>query len=116
MKCLRCSYCCIAYDVIVPISKTKCAYKPHNQRCWNLEFNSDGATCKIHQEKFYERSPCDSHTQIESRGTDCRMGVYCLGEGGKVLEPYKNMGVAVPDIKEIPNGKSKKDFNGNGVV
>ena len=101
MKCLRCSYCCVAYDVIVPISKTKYSYKPHNQRCWNLEFNSDGTTCKIHHEKFYKKSPCESHTQIESVDTDCRMGVYCLGEGDEVLENYKNMEVAVPDVKEI---------------
>lgn len=115
MKCRHCGFCCIAYDVIVPISKTQCSYKPHNQKCWNLEFN-DKAICKIHHEKFYKRSPCDSHTQIEKEDTDCRVGVYCLGEGVEVLEYYTKMEAAVPDVKEIHNGKIKKDSNTDRVT
>jgi hypothetical protein len=91
--------------IILKVSRLK--DKPHNQKCWNLEFNDNKAICKIHHEKFYKRSPCDSHTQIEKGDTDCRVGVYYLGEGAEVLGYYKQMEVAVPDIMEIPNGKSK---------
>ena len=96
MKCLRCGYCCIAYDVIVPLSKEEAAYKPNGQLCWNLEFNGEEAYCKIHEEDFFIDSPCDQFTQIEQGETNCRMGDYVKGGGKAVLEHFKAMPVAVP--------------------
>lgn len=96
MICLRCSYCCIMYDVIVPLSGTQAAYKPAGKRCWNLAFVEEKAICKIHNKSFYKNSPCSQHTQIEERSTACRTGVYMLGEGQPILKEFKRYNIAVP--------------------
>jgi len=97
MKCLRCSYCCIEYDVIVPLSSTTAAYKPSGKRCWNLSYKNGKAVCKIHNKKFYKGSPCSQHTQIGEPGADCRMGAYILKEDNSILAAIKNNEVAVVD-------------------
>jgi hypothetical protein len=34
--------------------------------------------CAIHNHKFYKKTPCFSHSQIEHGNTNCRLGEYIL--------------------------------------
>jgi Fe-S-cluster containining protein len=81
MKCLRCGYCCIHYNVIIVkpgykrITRASLIYKPGGQHCPHLVFNKAIATCVIHDKPFYKRTPCFEFTQIEaSPEDDCRIG------------------------------------------
>lgn len=81
MKCLRCGYCCIHYDVIIVkpgykrITKNSLIHKPSGQWCPHLVFTDDKASCAIHEMPFYKRTPCFDFTQIEeSLECECRIG------------------------------------------
>ena len=94
MKCLRCGYCCVSYDVIVPLKAAPenpnewdngmeeyAKHKPTGEACWNLIYDIETreASCLIHDEDFFADSPCDQFGQIERKKTDvCRMGEYIL--------------------------------------
>ena len=38
--------------------------------------------CAVHHFKWYKKTPCFAHTQIENGDTPCRMGVYILKQSG----------------------------------
>ena len=86
MKCLRCGHCCINYDVIIvkdpslgPIMGNL-EHKPSGKRCPHLRGDIPGEfSCKIHDEPWYQETPCAQFSQIESSIDDpCRMGEYLL--------------------------------------
>lgn len=86
MKCLRCGYCCQNLWVVVvddpdkPISKQNLRVIGQNgpERCPHLRGNKPGEySCAVHDRKWYKRTPCFKHGQIERSKDDvCRMGEY----------------------------------------
>ena len=96
MICLRCGYCCINYDVIIPkkgvlrIPKNPSIkdgdkyveWKKSGVPCPHLTFKGKKANCAIHNLKVYKDCPCDRHGQIEAKKTNvCRMGEFVLSKG-----------------------------------
>lgn len=87
MKCLRCGYCCINYDVIIvdnadvgPI-KGNLKHKPTGKKCQHLKRNEHGGYfCMLHDYPWYKETPCFAHSQIERGNTECRMGAYILNK------------------------------------
>lgn len=81
MKCLRCGYCCIQYEVIIVKNPDK---KPSYRnldskhtgvRCPHLLGEEPGKfSCSLHDKAWYEDTPCARHTQFEVRETPCRIG------------------------------------------
>ena len=89
MRCLRCGYCCIEYDVMIvdnpelgPIDGN-IIHKPSGQRCQHLIGNKAGEySCAIHDKEWYNKTPCYDFGQIENSVNDpCRMGQYILSKG-----------------------------------
>ena len=84
MKCLRCGYCCIKYDVMIVdkpklgIKEGNVLHKPSGKKCQHLRGSKGKYSCAIHNEKFFKKTPCASHGQIEHGDTNCRMGDYIL--------------------------------------
>lgn len=85
MICLRCGYCCINYDVIIVdkpelgIKTSNLKHKPSGIKCQHLIGDIPGQySCAIHDQPWYEETPCFQHGQIETGNTECRMGVYQL--------------------------------------
>ena len=86
MICLRCGYCCKhLWVIIVDDPKKGCVegnlitHEGHGVACKHLEQEPSGEyTCAIHNEPWYEETPCFRHSQIESRDSFCRMGKYLL--------------------------------------
>lgn len=102
MKCVRCGYCCIDYDVIIIrpeyinedindiLSKDFNAadkiaiHKPCGIKCPHLDYDEDGiATCKVHDKPWYKGTPCDSHTQIGKEDAVCRIGNMTIKTKGR---------------------------------
>lgn len=86
MKCLRCGYCCIMYDVMIidnpelGIVEGNIIHKSTGQYCKHLVGTKIGEyACAIHDHPEYKNTPCYDYGQIEeSVNTLCRMGVYQL--------------------------------------
>jgi len=83
MKCLRCGYCCtycwviIVDDPALGIREDNLIEKRTGERCKHLRGNLPGiSTCGIHDRRWYTKTPCYAHTQIERRDQPCRMGTY----------------------------------------
>jgi len=85
MICLRCGYCCFAFDVVILLDPEKGLEdednyhnKPHGETCPHNSINAEGlSTCAIHDHPIYEETPCFRHSQIESNSDKaCRMGKY----------------------------------------
>jgi Fe-S-cluster containining protein len=95
MKCLRCGYCCINYDVIIVdnpklgIVESNLKHKPSGIKCQHLIGNAPGKySCTIHNEKWYKETPCFAFSQIESDiNSPCRIGENVL----KNLKGRENM-------------------------
>jgi len=91
MQCLRCSWCCRNLAVVIVDDPTKeisedniIFHEGKGVPCKHLRQLSDGSyACKIHDEPWYEETPCANHTQIERKDSPCRMGVYVLSGGTK---------------------------------
>lgn len=86
MKCLRSGYCCIHHDVII-IDDPEIGYKrengihkPAGEKCKHLTGNTPGEfACSIHEKRWFKKTPCGSHGQIEQSINDpCRLGEYIL--------------------------------------
>jgi len=107
MICQRCGYCCIAFDVIVPIPSKKKnvvigAYKPANALCWHLSFDEEGnAVCAIHNDPIYKKCPCHDYDQIGGKNDVCRTGNWMLTEGREILLEKKKLPTAIPKPIEI---------------
>ena len=91
MMCLRCGYCCIAYDVMIispeyvrpdldlfsPEVEHMIIHKKSGEVCPHLRWDGDKAICTIHDYKWYKYTPCAEYGQIENSVDDpCRLGQY----------------------------------------
>ncbi len=89
MICVRCGYCCVHLTVIIiapeyatpnfrmsRVVKEQTFCKHSGEECPHLSFETDKAICAIHRFKWYEQTPCFSHTQIGAGDAKCRMGVF----------------------------------------
>ena len=109
MICLRCGYCCYAYDVIIiklGIEKPtfrkeeEFQHKKSDEFCPHLSFNGIEASCDIHDKKWFKKTPCHSHSQIGKIDDDCRIGRYIL-DNFKDLKAYIKRKGQVNDSKQI---------------
>lgn len=83
MKCLRCGYCCIHLEVIIvddpklgPVENNLIS-KHTGERCKHLRGDKPGEhSCVIHNEPWYDETPCAQFTQIEKKNTNCRLGEH----------------------------------------
>jgi len=79
MICLRCGYCCIHLEVIIVddpskgIQEDNLIPKHTGERCKHLLPNGN---CAVHNEPWYEETPCFAYTQIERGNQLCRRGVF----------------------------------------
>ncbi len=89
MKCLRCGHCCCSSMVMVvkPEAATEDFKMSIDMEddilfidstpCPNLSWDGTTAICTLHHYKWYKKTPCYSHGQIEQSPEDpCRMGEY----------------------------------------
>jgi hypothetical protein len=64
MKCDKCGYCCVYYDVVVPIkpdeplAEGNATHKPGGKRCHH---NLPDGTCAIHDKPWYKDLSCHSY-------------------------------------------------------
>ena len=85
MKCVRCGYCCIRTEIILPDETAKRTDDP----CKFLKWEGEKAICPIHGKSFvydfhgekivvlWEETPCGQHSQIERSPDDvCRIGEF----------------------------------------
>lgn len=88
MKCLKCGYCCIHYDVAIVndpdlgFIEGNFIHKPCGTPCKHLVGNEAGKySCDVHNKEWYEETPCFSHGQTEkSDSENCRIGAYILSK------------------------------------
>ena len=89
MICLRCGYCCKSMTVVIVddpkrriVEDNLIFHDGGGIPCKHLKGDKIGKySCKIHNEKWYKKTPCFSHGQIESDvNQNCRMGEYLLKE------------------------------------
>ena len=84
MICLRCAWCCCNLAVVIVADPTKgisednlTFHEGKGKPCKHLKKLKDGTyECKIHNEPWYEETPCARHTQIEQTNSPCRTGVF----------------------------------------
>ena len=89
MICLRCGHCCENYWVVIvddpsigpELTNLKCIGQKGPERCQHLVGDTPGEfSCAVHDEPWYEETPCAGHGQIERSSKDeCRMGRHILG-------------------------------------
>jgi len=99
MKCLRCGYCCCHLMVTIvdnpeledPIVEGNIiANMGNGVPCKHLEGSKAGEySCKIHNKKWYVKTPCYSHGQIENYNSECRIGKYILAHNIEIPMSYK---------------------------
>jgi len=87
MKCLHCGYCC-HHMMVVIVDNPKRGIHHDNliihdgdgSPCKHLRGDKPGEYwCAVHHYKWYKRTPCYSHGQIEVSPDDpCRMGEHIL--------------------------------------
>jgi len=88
MICLRCGYCCLTSMVVIVVDPDKGLkegnFKAINcleERCPHLCGDEVGQySCAVHDKKWYKKTPCFSHGQIERGNQNCRMGEHILAE------------------------------------
>lgn len=92
MICLRCGYCCTNSVVVIVddpkkgIREDNLKVKHSGERCQHMRGNKVGEySCSIHNEKWYKKTPCAQHGQIESCNSDCRMGAFILKKACSVV-------------------------------
>jgi hypothetical protein len=87
MICLRCGYCCINLCVMIVDDHEKglkedniIFHSGERVSCKHLIGDKPGYySCNIHHYKWYKKTPCYSHGQIEqSKDCNCRIGEYIL--------------------------------------
>lgn len=86
MICLRCGYCCKSYMVVIVndpdkgIKEGNLICHDGSGPCKHLRGDKPGEySCEVHERKWYEETPCFSHSQIEqSKDCVCRIGEYIL--------------------------------------
>lgn len=86
MICLRCGYCCKNYLVMIVDDPEKglvesniIAHMGDGTPCKHLKGDKPGEySCGVHDQPWYEETPCFSHGQIEKGNTNCRLGEHLL--------------------------------------
>jgi hypothetical protein len=84
MICLRCGHCCHEYLVAIVDDPKKGLQEDNikakeDGRCQHLEGDKPGEySCSVHDESWYEETPCFAHTQIEFSNSPCRFGKHIL--------------------------------------
>lgn len=86
MKCFRCGYCCVMYDVIIinpdyvsedlkieNLPNEAFIHKPTGYQCPYLEWHNGNAFCAIHHYEWYKELPCYSHNFNTKK---CMLGEY----------------------------------------
>lgn len=89
MTCLRCGYCCLNLLAVIVVDPKKGiregnlrAIDQSKERCPHLRGDKVGEySCAVHGERWYKKTPCFEHAQIESGNKKCRMGNYILNGG-----------------------------------
>ena len=91
MKCLRCGYCCMNSFVVIVDDPEKGPVEGNfkvigtggKERCQHLKGDRVGEySCGVHDRKWYKKTPCFSHGQLEmSKDCNCRMGEHILKKG-----------------------------------
>lgn len=98
MICLRCGFCCQHLAVVV-VDDPKLGLREDNllalnfgedhRSCKHLLGNCAGEySCAIHNEFWYEDTPCFQHTQVEQDNQPCRIGEHIM-----TLISHKNVEV-----------------------
>jgi hypothetical protein len=92
MICLRCGYCCIHHDVVILKDYNKkpqennTVFKKGGEVCRHLTIDlkePNKVICKEHHKKYFKKSPCDNHGQIEVKNSVCRLGEYIINSQEK---------------------------------
>jgi len=91
MKCLRCGYCCKTCTVVIVDDPTRGIEEDNlifqngmKQPCKHLQGDEPGEySCALHDYKWYKKTPCFSHGQIEQKDSNCRMGEYMLEQNNE---------------------------------
>ena len=86
MKCLRCGYCCIQYEVNIVdnpelgVIESNLKAKYTGERCQHLRGDVPGKySCAVHNYSWYKQTPCYQFGQVElSENDPCRIGEYML--------------------------------------
>lgn len=91
MICLQCGYCCKNYFVPIVDNPNKgldennlIMHTGDGTPCKHLTGNEPGKySCSIHHYSWYKETPCFSHTQVENKNCDCRIGRHIIDNLGK---------------------------------
>lgn len=86
MICLRCGYCCKTCCVVIVVDPDKGPVKGNlkavnllEEPCPHLRGSKPGEySCAVHDRKWYKKTPCFAHGQIERGNQECRMGRFLL--------------------------------------
>ena len=91
MICNRCGYCCMNSFVVIVDDPEKGPVETNMkaiglggpERCQHLKGDKAGEySCGVHDRKWYKKTPCFRHGQIEkSKDCNCRMGENMLKKG-----------------------------------
>jgi hypothetical protein len=82
MICLRCGYCCKHYSVVI-VDDPSVGIEDGNlifhegdgNSCKHLQGSEPGEySCALHDESWYDQTPCFAYTQIEGHDSKCRRG------------------------------------------
>lgn len=94
MKCDKCAYCCVHYDVIVTVDPDKgvvegnLTHKPSGKRCHH---NMPDGTCAIHDKPWYNELSCyhyDYGDEVQCPFTPGAAIACRLVETAKVHDPH----------------------------
>lgn len=88
MICLHCGYCCIKYPVAIvkndignlsTTTESNIEMKQGEKKCPHLQGTEPGKlSCAIHHFPWYSETLCASHSQFETKETNCRIGEHLL--------------------------------------
>ena len=98
MNCIKCGYCCVHYDVIVPVDPNlgmKVGNLTHKVGHVKCHLANDDGTCSVHDREWYRETACFHYDYGE--GKNCR-----FTPGKKMAETLMaSIGVHVPNSNEI---------------
>ena len=86
MICLRCGRCCKELCVAIvddpakgPAEDNLLMHEGGGVPCKHLKGDQPGEySCALHDEEWYEETPCFQHTQVGRDDAPCRMGVHTM--------------------------------------
>lgn len=96
MKCIRCGFCCVQFDVIIVKPEHvndfdpddfdqdhKLMHKKGGEICPHLKIDKENkiTTCTVHNKLWYPGTPCDTHYVFGDPEKPCRVGEYCFQNG-----------------------------------